>query len=208
MLWSFLAFFFSGWLYVNAAYRGPQWQRWVFKPLTLLLLSVLALQAPVFSMFGWLIVAGLFASLVGDALLLLSAERILYAIGAFFLSCLLYTASFAGTIDFTPHWIVIICLLIVAVLLLTLIWTRLDALKWPITTFVAMLILMAWMGFEHYLSISGNNSTTLMIATTLLFIAHTLWLISLFRHRFPADRAITVACYFIGHFMMVRTLYF
>jgi len=38
MIWSFLAVLFSGWLYVDASYRGPQWQRWVFKPVTLLLL--------------------------------------------------------------------------------------------------------------------------------------------------------------------------
>ncbi|MBN9931446.1 hypothetical protein HZD82_24610, partial [Pantoea agglomerans] len=40
-----LAVLFSGWLYVDATYRGPQWQRWLFKPVTLLLLVGLAWQA-------------------------------------------------------------------------------------------------------------------------------------------------------------------
>ncbi|PKH22250.1 hypothetical protein CIG19_13165 [Enterobacterales bacterium CwR94] len=208
MLWSFLAVVFSGWLYVDAAYRGPQWQRWVFKPLTLLLLLGLAWQAPLFSLMGWLVVAGLIASLLGDALLLLSTERALYAIGAFFLSCLLYTASFAGAISFAPHWPVAICLLILAGLLLTLIWSRLELMRWPVLTFVAMLILMAWLGFERYLAVPNDASFGLMVATTLLLLAHILWLVSHYRRRFPADRALTAACYFIGHFMMVRTLYY
>ena len=42
MLWSFIAVCFSAWLYVDASYRGPAWQRWLFKPVTLLLLLLLA----------------------------------------------------------------------------------------------------------------------------------------------------------------------
>lgn len=45
MLWSFIAVCFSAWLYVDASYRGPAWQRWLFKPVTLLLLLLLAQQA-------------------------------------------------------------------------------------------------------------------------------------------------------------------
>ena len=41
MLWSFIAVCLSAWLSVDASYRGPTWQRWVFKPLTLLLLLFL-----------------------------------------------------------------------------------------------------------------------------------------------------------------------
>lgn len=29
MLWSFIAVCLSAWLYVDASYRGPAWQRWV-----------------------------------------------------------------------------------------------------------------------------------------------------------------------------------
>ncbi len=42
MLWSFIAVCFSAWLYVDASYRGPAWRRWVFKPVTLILLLLLA----------------------------------------------------------------------------------------------------------------------------------------------------------------------
>ncbi|MEM8266490.1 lysoplasmalogenase, partial [Morganella morganii] len=54
MSWPFLAVFFSGWLFVDASYRGPRWQRWVFKPVTLLLLLLLAWQAPVLGAAGYL----------------------------------------------------------------------------------------------------------------------------------------------------------
>ena len=46
MSWPFLAVLFSGWLYIDAAYRGPNWQRWLFRPITLLLLLLWAWQGP------------------------------------------------------------------------------------------------------------------------------------------------------------------
>lgn len=56
MLWSFIAVCLSAWLYVDASYRGPAWQRWVFKPVTLLLLLLLAWQAPMFDAISYLCV--------------------------------------------------------------------------------------------------------------------------------------------------------
>lgn len=58
-------------------------QHWVFKPLTLLLLLLLARQAPMFDAISYLVLAGLCASLLGDALTLLPRQRLMYAIGAF-----------------------------------------------------------------------------------------------------------------------------
>ena len=57
MLWSFIAVCFSAWLYVDASYRGPAWRRWVFKPVTLILLLLLAWQAPMFNAISYLVLA-------------------------------------------------------------------------------------------------------------------------------------------------------
>ena len=103
MLWSFIAVCLSAWLFVDASYRGPAWQRWVFKPLTLLLLALLAWQAPMFNAVSYLVLAGLLASLLGDALTLLPRQRLLYAVGAFFLSHLLYIkGKCAYVLDLKP----------------------------------------------------------------------------------------------------------
>ncbi len=62
MLWSFIAVCLSAWLSVECiVYSGPTWQRWVLKPLTLLLLLLLAWQAPMFDAISYLVLAGLCA---------------------------------------------------------------------------------------------------------------------------------------------------
>ncbi|UNB75579.1 lysoplasmalogenase family protein [Escherichia coli] len=101
MLWSFIAVCLSAWLSVDASYRGPTWQRWVFKPLTLLLLLLLAWRSADVRRHWQLSGAGRAVHLtaLGDALTLLPRQRLMYAIGAFFLSHLLYTIYFASPDD-------------------------------------------------------------------------------------------------------------
>lgn len=207
MIWSFIAVFFSGWLYVDASYRGPTWQRWIFKPLTLTLLLLLALQAPMFAVTEYLILAGLIATLIGDTLTLISGERLLYAFGAFFLSHLLYTLYFASQITLSLYWPLPTGLFIVGVLLLAVIWNPLEDLRMPVTAFIGMTLVMVWLAGERYFVLSDNRSFTLFIGTILLLLSNIVWLISKYRFRFAADKAITAACYFGGHFLIVRSLY-
>lgn len=207
MIWSFLAVFFSGWLYVDASYRGPQWQRWLFKPLTMLLLLALAWQVPVLNTTDYLILLGLLATLVGDALTLLPNRRMLYAIGAFFLSHLLYTLSFASHMTLSFFWPIPLALLIIGALLIATIWTKLEALRWPVCTFIGMTLLMVWLTTELYFFRPTDLAFSLMVGTSLLLLANVVWFISHYRRRFAADSAIVAACYFAGHFMIVRSLY-
>lgn len=207
MLWSFIAVVFSGWLYVDASYRGPTWQRWVFKPITLILLLLLAWQAPMFSAISYLVLAGLCASLVGDALTLLPRERTLYAIGAFFLSHLLYTIWFAGQLTFTFFWPLPLILLVIGVLLLAVIWTRLEEMKLPVLAFVGMTLVMVWVAGELWFLRPTDTALSGFFGASLLLLGNIVWLGSHYRRRFRADTAIYAACYFAGHFFIVRALY-
>ncbi|NGX89759.1 lysoplasmalogenase [Rahnella sp. Lac-M11] len=207
MSWPFLAVFFSGWLFVDASYRGPRWQRWVFKPVTLLLLLLLAWQAPTLNVYSYLILLGLAATLVADGLLLLPEERFMYAIGAFFLSHLLYTLSFASQMTITFFWPLPLTLLIIGAVLLAVIWTRLAELRWAVTTYIAMTLLMVWLAGEQYFARSTDMAFSLFCGAALLLLGNIFWLTSRYRFTFRASDALVAACYFGGHFLIVRSLY-
>lgn len=207
MIWSFLAVLFSGWLYVDASYRGPQWQRWVFKPVTLLLLLGWAWQAPVLQTTEYLILLGLLATLVGDALMLLPQKRLLYAIGAFFLSHLLYTLSFISNMTLSFFWPIPLVLLIVGALLIATLWSRLEALRWPVCTFIGMTLLMTWVAAESWFMLPSARSFSIIAGSVLLLLGNIIWFFSHYRRRFRADSALVAASYFAGHFMIVRSLY-
>ncbi|ACY86165.1 lysoplasmalogenase [Edwardsiella piscicida] len=207
MSWAFLAVLFSGWLYVDASYRGPSWQRWLFKPLTLLLLLMLGWNAPHLGPGGYFILLGLLATLAADALLLLPRERMLYAIGALFLSQLLYTISFASAMTLALYWPPLLILLAIGVVLLAIIWGPLETLRWPVVTYVAMMLVMVWIAGAQYFARGDDQGFSLLLGAWLLLLANTVWLIDRFRTHFRAAGALIAFGYFVGHFLIVRSLY-
>lgn len=207
MSWPFFAVIFSGWIYIDAAYRGPTWQRWIFKPITMLLLLLWAWQSPEMTTFSYLILVGLLASLIADIIQMLPTERMLYTVGALFISHLLYTLYFANPLKFSFDWPPIAILFIVGVAIILLMWNQLEDMCWPVATYIAVTLLMVWVAAESYLTQPGDMSFSQLVGSILLLITNVLWLINRYRISFKAANGIIAACYFLGHFMIVRSLY-
>lgn len=207
ILWQFLALLLSGWLYVDAAYRGPRWQHILFKPITMLLLLIIAWELlPEASPYGYLILFALLASLVADLLQLFTKDRFLYVLAAFFVSHLLYTIAFASQFSFSFFWPLPLVLLIVGAAIFALIGGKLENLRWPVALYLATSLLMTWGAGERYFDQGNAFSFTIFAGATLLLLADIIWLISAYRFPFKASKAIYSCCYFIGHFLIVRSL--
>lgn len=208
MSWPFLAVVFSGWLYIDAAYRGPGWQRWLFRPLTILLLLLWTWQAKVPELHSYLIVAALAASLAGDILISLPGNRTLYTIGAWFISYLLYTISFAMPMAFNIHWPVILILVVIGAGLIFLVHSELEEeLRWPVIVWFATGLLMSWVAIERYITVGTPVDLSLMVGCILLLLSSMLWLINRYRYSFKAANGAIASFYFIGSFMIVRSLH-
>ncbi|VDY37095.1 putative enzyme yhhN [Salmonella enterica subsp. enterica serovar Daytona] len=178
-----------------------------FKPVTLLLLLLLAWQAPMFGRHQ--------LSCVGRTVRL-AGRRCVNALAAstpavrrrgIFLSHLLYTIYFASQMTLSFFWPLPLALLIVGALLIAVIWTRLEELRWPVCTFIAMTLVMVWLAGELWFFRPTAPALSAFTGATLLFIGNIVWLGSHYRRRFRADNAIAAACYFAGHFLIVRSLY-
>ena len=144
MLWSFLAVLFSGWLYIDASYRGPRWQRWLFKPVTFLLMLAWAWQAPVRSVTDYLLIGGLVAAMAGGVLSLLSRPQLVYAFGTMFLSYLLYTLSLTRGITLTSYRPVTVAQLVAGLLVLIIIRMLLVELFWTVRPMLIIVIFIGW----------------------------------------------------------------
>ncbi|MCK8424602.1 lysoplasmalogenase family protein, partial [Erwinia amylovora] len=86
--------------------------------------------------------------------------------------------------------------LIIGALVIATVWTRLEELRWPISTFIGMARLMVWLSTEQYFVRPSDDSFTLMVGADLLLLGNIVCLISHFRRRFSADSAMIAACYF------------
>src|SRR5512147_2406717 len=85
-------------LHLRAAYRGPRWQVYLFKPLTTTLLFGLAAALPPAhgSAYRLAILVGLVFSLAGDVFLMLPRDRFLAGLASFLAAHLAYIAAFGA----------------------------------------------------------------------------------------------------------------
>ncbi|MEI9750284.1 lysoplasmalogenase family protein [Moellerella wisconsensis] len=205
--WPFLAVLFSGWLYVDAAYRGPDWQRWLFRPVTLLLLLAWGWNAEFITISGYLALAGLLASLLGDMLRILPGERLLASIALIFISYLLYAISFGLQMNFSLYlpWLPVPIVLTLVTLLI--IWTKLETLQAPVFVLLIMSMIMVWVAGDQYFGLAREVNFSIMVGACLLFLSNCIWLIARFRYPFKASKAIVATLYFLGQFLIIRSLY-
>ncbi|MBI6547219.1 lysoplasmalogenase [Xenorhabdus lircayensis] len=207
MSWPFLAVFFSGWLYIDAAYRGTNWQQWVFRPVTMLLLLLWACQAPNLGVSGYLIIAGLLTALLSDSIRMLPSKYLLFSFITLFLSYLLYTISFALHMGFSFFFPLPLSLLVIGIVIMLVVWTRLDSMRWRVIDSLLMALLMVWVAGEQYFMLSNENRFSAMAGATLLLLAHSISIIDRYRFSFKLSKAIIAACGFIGHFLIIRSLF-
>ena len=203
MSWPFLAVLFSGWLYIDAAYRGPNWQRWLFRPITLLLLLLWAWQVPEHNINSYLIVGALLATLLSDLLRIFDGKYLLPSIALVFLSYILYMVSFLLPLQLSFY----LPLLGFVILAFIIIWTKLDKLAIPASLTLLAAFAMFWIAGEKFFYLSNDYNLSIMIGSLLLVIAYSIWLINRFRFSFTASKGLVSACYFIGHFFIVRALF-
>nr|AMJ35697.1 YhhN-like protein [uncultured bacterium]AMJ35736.1 YhhN-like protein [uncultured bacterium] len=82
-----------------------------------------------------------------------------------------------------------------------------HALRLPVCTFIAMTLVMVWLAGELWFFRPTAPAMSAFFGAALLLLGNIVWLGSHYRRRFRADNAISAACYFAGHFLIVRSLY-
>lgn len=194
----------SALLTIRAEYRGPRRQVYVFKPLTVVLVILIALQTKhaTTPQYKQLIVAGLLCSLAGDVLLIWPRERFVAGLVCFLLAHLCYIAAFtvADGARALSAWGGA-ALLLYGALMLRLLWPRLGKLKAPVVVYVAAILLMAWLALNRWLA--GEAGSALVLAGALLFVASDSALAwNRFRGEFKGAQAVVLSTYFAAQWLI------
>lgn len=192
---------------MDAAYRGPEWQRWLFRPITLILLLLWGWNADFLTTQGYLILAALAVSLLADIMRMVSSERLLISVALLFISYLLYTISFGMQLDFSLYLPWLPVPLIIAAITLILIWSKLAELQALVFALLIMSMIMAWVAGDQFFGLGRDYNFSIMVGAFLLFISNCIWLIARFRFPFKASKAIVAALYFLGQFFIIRAIY-
>ena len=167
-----IAISISGLLFIVFDYQKKTELRYVFKPLTTLLIILLAiLQEPqVSELYKQLILAGLIFSLAGDVFLMLPKDRFIAGLGSFFIAHLFFIFAFAG--DFGPYWGwgYLIPIVLYAAIFLKILLPHTKKMTIPIIAYVLVLLVFLWQASGRGY-VLGGSSPALAFFGAVLFVA-------------------------------------
>lgn len=157
---------------IVAEQRGMRRGVYLFKPLTTILILVLAATASPAVPGGYraMVCAGLLCSLAGDVFLMLPRDRFVAGLASFLVAHVFYVAAFAPEPARLGAPLALAAVLAYGAVLLRALWPRLGPLRAPVVLYAAALMAMAWQAMER-LALLDTTAALLAAAGAVLFVA-------------------------------------
>ena len=193
----------SALLTIWAEYGGPRLHVYIFKPLTVVLIILVALQAKhsTAASYKSLVVAGLLCSLVGDVFLMLPRDGFVAGLLSFLVAHLFYIAAFTLDGVHVRGWTAA-AFTVYGVRMLMLLWPHLGKLKAPVVVYVAVILFMGLQASSRWLDVRDWASAA-ACAGALLFVASDSALAwNRFKGEFKSAQAVVLATYFAAQWLI------
>lgn len=182
---------------------------YIFKPLTTLLILLLALdesRVGALERYQWLIGAGLTFSLFGDIFLMLRTERFLAGLVSFLLAHLFYIAAYLQDMSFgAPWWLWAAFALYVAGGLYLLL-PRVGRLKLPVVVYTLVLNLMALLACSRVLSQQSDAAIYAAAGAVLFLLSDSILSWNKFVKPFAAAELLLLSTYFAGQTLIAMSV--
>ena len=193
-------------IHIRAEYRGPRQHIYIFKPLTMVFILLIAiLGQAALPFYKYMIIAGLIFSLAGDIFLMLPSDRFVAGLVAFLLAHLFYIAAFASEIS-TLIWWPLSPFVIYGIIIYVILASSLGKLKLPVLIYVAVILIMAWLAWERWSQTGQIGALLASIGAVLFIISDTILAIDRFRGAFKLSRASNLITYFAAQLLIAGSV--
>ena len=197
---------FTATVHIRAEYRGPRLHVYIFKPLTMVFILLIAIfgQATL-PLYRYMIIAGLVFSMAGDIFLMLPSDRFVAGLVAFLIAHLFYIVAFISEAR-TLIWWSIIPFIAYGIVIYMILTPYLGKLKPPVCIYIAVILTMAWLAWEWW-SHSNQSGALMACAGAFLFIiSDTILAINRFRVAFKPARALNLTTYFAAQCLIASSV--
>ncbi|KXF82684.1 lysoplasmalogenase [Enterovibrio coralii] len=198
----------SGLLHINAAYKGPRWQFYLFKPLTIAILIVIALMGGQESSYTYWIVAGLAFSLVGDVFLMLPKDRFIPGLLSFLVAHILYSVAFWQQFDGPMIWWLPSLIGAASVLIFLLLLPNLGQLLIPVGLYIAVIAQMAWGAGEFWMAEHSQMAAYAFGGALLFMLSDTVLAFDRFKGPFRTSVLLIMSTYFSAQGLITASVLF
>ncbi|OOE94740.1 lysoplasmalogenase [Salinivibrio sp. AR640] len=197
-MWSWFAVCCSGLLHISAAYRGPRWQFYLFKPLTIVLLMlIVGAHLSVSHYAQWVFVA-LLLSVVGDVFLMLPKDRFVHGLTSFLFAHLVYIFAFWAQFDGHMVWWLPAMLSGLGVIVFLLLLPNLGRFALPVAFYIAVITQMVWAAGEYWLNTHSLAAGMAFAGAILFMFSDTVLAFARFKGEFRAAQAMVMSSYFVA----------
>ncbi|ODP97805.1 lysoplasmalogenase [Salinivibrio sp. SS2] len=205
-MWSWFAVCCSGLLHISAAYRGPRWQFYLFKPLTIVLLVLIGSTQITESTYAQLVLSALLLSLVGDIFLMLPKDRFVQGLTSFLFAHIVYTVAFWYQFDGHIVWWLPSLLSGLGIIVFLLLLPSLGKLALPVAVYIAVIVQMAWAAGEYWLNTHSTPAALAFGGAILFMISDTVLAFSRFKDEFRASQAVVMMTYFMAQALITASV--
>ncbi len=193
-------------IHIRAEYRGPRQHIYIFKPLTMVFILLIAtLGQATLPFYKYMIITGLVFSLAGDVFLMLPADRFVAGLVAFLIAHLFYIAAFASEISALIWW-PLVPAVIYGIVIYTVLAPSLGKLKLPVLIYVVGILIMAWLAWERWSQTGQSGALLASVGAVLFVISDTILAINRFRGTFKPARALNLTTYFAAQWLIASSV--
>jgi uncharacterized membrane protein YhhN len=199
----------SGILAIVGHYTEPPWILYVFKPLTTVLILVIALlfgaDAP--PTYRIAILVGLIFSLAGDVFLMLPSDQFIPGLVSFLIAQICYIIAFTSSRGFSFGWASLIPVVVFGAIVYVLLAPYLGKMRLPVIAYMIVILMMAWQAWERWSALGERGALLAFFGAVLFVLSDTVLAVSRFRGEFAASRALSLSTYFVAQWLITSSLF-
>jgi uncharacterized membrane protein YhhN len=200
--------FISALLTIAAEYFGPRAAVYLFKPLTTILILLIAVtssgkRAPFYRS---AIAVGLLCSLAGDVFLMLPSDHFLQGLVSFLLAHLCYIAAFTSKTGPRSSALLALPFALYAAAMFWILLPHVGALRWPVVIYGIVLCAMAWRACEMWRQEGGRRALFAFVGAALFVVSDSALAYNRFVGEFGSSRAMVLATYFAAQWLIARSV--
>ena len=197
-------------LHIRAEYYGPRYHVYLFKPLTMVFILLMAVQArqPGASFYKVAIIAGLVCSLAGDVFLMLPSDRFVAGLVSFLIAHLFYIAAVTSGTGFGFSWRLLIPCVIYGLSMFSILAPYLGKMKLPVLVYMVVILVMAWQAWERWRQTGQSGALLAFLGAVLFVISDSALAVNRFRGSYKSAQALTLSTYFAAQWLIARSVEF
>lgn len=195
-------------LHIRAESQGHRRNVYLFKPLTMISIILIALQeqSHASSFYKYTIIAGLLCSLLGDIFLMLPSDRFVPGLLSFLVAHLFYIAAFAsGQTSPGPLWYAL-PFLVYGGLMLWILFPHLGRMKLPVVIYMLVILLMAWQALSRWRGTEQAGSALAFCGALLFTASDSILALNRFRGRIRHAQFYILSTYFAAQWLIALSI--